>query len=99
MRGTVAAATGKATRMRKLIFATLLALAAAPAHAEPTSALLHRQPQELFDAVSNVAPKEWDKFLDANVAWLDEIGVLTGHKDTVDQIVPLPKNNTSVITV
>jgi len=99
MRGTVASATGKAIRMRKFIFATMLALAAAPAHAETTSDLLHRQTQELFDAVSNGDPKVWEKYLDANVAWLDENGVLTGHKDTVDQIVPLPKGISGVITV
>ena len=85
--------------MRKLIFAAVMALAAMPAHAESTSDLLHRQTQELFDAVSNGDPKVWEKYLGANVAWLDENGVLTGHKETVDQIVPLPKGISGEIRI
>jgi hypothetical protein len=77
--------------MRRLVIAVLLALAAVPAQAESTSDLLKRQTQALFDAIVPGDAKVWETFLDANVAYLDENGVLTDHKATVAQIVPLPK--------
>jgi len=85
--------------MRKLILAVALAAAVTPAHAESTSDLLHRQTQELFDAVSNGDPKVWDKYLDTTVAFLDENGVLADRKATVDQVVPLPKGISGTITI
>jgi len=85
--------------MRKLIVAALLALAAVPAHAENTSDILKRQTQELFEAVTNGDSKIWEKYLDANVAYLDENGVLTDHKTTIGQIQPLPKGISGDIKV
>jgi hypothetical protein len=85
--------------MRKLIFAALLALAAVPAHAESTSDLLHRQTQELFDAVSNGDPKVWDKYLDTTVSFLDENGVIADRAATVAQVTPLPKGISGTITI
>lgn len=85
--------------MYKLVFAALVLLAAAPAHAETTSDLLKRQTQELFDAVTNGDGKVWETYLDPNVAYLDENGVLTGHKDTVAQIAPLPQGISGDIKV
>jgi ketosteroid isomerase-like protein len=85
--------------MRKLIVAALLTLASVPAHAETTSDILRRQTQELFDAVTNGDTKVWEKYLDADLAYLDENGILTGHKDTVGQIQPLPKGISGDIKV
>jgi len=85
--------------MRKLIVAALLALASVPAHAETTSDVLRRQTQDLFDAVTNGDAKVWEKYLDADLAYLDENGILTGRKDTVAQIQPLPKGISGDIRV
>jgi len=85
--------------MRKLIVAALLTLASVPAHAETTSDTLRRQTQELFDAVTNGDAKVWEKYLDGDLAYLDENGILTGHKDTVGQIQPLPKGISGDIKV
>jgi len=85
--------------MRKLVFATFLALAAAPASAATVSDLLKHQTQELFDAVGNGDSTVWEKYLDADLSYLDENGVLTGHKDTVAQIQPLPKGISGDIKV
>jgi len=86
--------------MRLFLLAAAILLAAAPAAAaEDVSTLLKRQTQELFDAVSNGDARVWDKYLDADAVITDEAGAVTGKKDTVAQVVPLPKGISGTITV
>jgi ketosteroid isomerase-like protein len=86
--------------MRHLVLAATILLCGAPAAAaEDVSALLKRQTQELFDAVSNGDARVWDRYLDADAVITDEAGSVTGKKDTVAQVVPLPKGISGTITV
>jgi hypothetical protein len=86
--------------MRCLPLAAAILLAATPAFAaEDVSALLQHQTQELFDAVSNGDARVWDKYLDADAVITDEAGGITNKKDTVDQVVPLPKGISGTITI
>ncbi len=86
--------------MRRLFLAAAMALSAVPAGAaEDASTLLKRQTQELFDAVSSGDAHVWDKYLDADAVITDEAGAVTGKKDTVAQVVPLPKGISGTITV
>ncbi|HEX4292957.1 MAG TPA: nuclear transport factor 2 family protein [Rhizomicrobium sp.] len=85
--------------MRALCFAAVFLFATPALAADDVSDLLKRQTQELFDAVSNGDAEVWDKYLDANAVITDENGVTTGKKDTVSQVVPLPKGASGTITV
>jgi ketosteroid isomerase-like protein len=87
--------------MRRILLAALLVIAAAaPAYAEESASdTLKRQTQELFDAVSAGDPAVWDKYLDADVAFTDENGVISDRKDTVAQVTPLPKGISGTITI
>ena len=67
--------------------------------AESVSDLLKRQTQEMFDAVSAGDAKVWDTYLDADAVVTDEAGGVTGKKDTVAQLVPLPQGISGTITV
>ena len=86
--------------MRRILLAAAILLAASPAFAaEDVSALLKRQTQEMFDAVSNGDAKVWEKYLDADAVVLDEAGGVTNKKETVAQVVPLPKGISGTIVV
>ncbi len=86
--------------MRRLLLAAALLQTAAPAFAaEDVSALLQRQTQEMFDAVSNGDARVWDRYLDADAVITDEAGGITNKKDTVAQVVPLPKGISGTIMI
>ncbi len=86
--------------MRQVLFAAAFALIAGPAAAaEDVSGLLKQQTQAMFDAVSHGDAKVWDHYLDADTVITDEAGGVTNKKDTVAQLVPLPKGISGTIAV
>jgi ketosteroid isomerase-like protein len=85
--------------MHRIFLTLVLLCVAGPAFAEDTSDLLKRQTQELYDALVPGDAAVWDRYLDANAALTDENGVLTGKKDTVAEVTPLPKGISGAIAV
>ena len=63
---------------------------AAPA-AEDVGALLRRQIQELFDAVTAGDSTVWDRYLEPDAVYTDEAGEVTSKRALVASIHPLPK--------
>jgi hypothetical protein len=66
-------------------FATLTAcvaigLAASSSAEEAPKDLLRRQTQELFDALGKGDKAVWEKYLDPEVRYVDESGVVAGKK-------------------
>src|ERR1700759_2428321 len=85
--------------MHRILLAAVLFIATPAMAAEDVSALLQRQTQELFDAVSNGDASVWNKYLDADAVITDEAGGVTDKTDTVAQVVPLPKGISGTITI
>ncbi|HTR02238.1 MAG TPA: nuclear transport factor 2 family protein [Thermoanaerobaculia bacterium] len=76
-------------RNRRLAAALLLLLPCA-LHAEDVPALLRQQTQELIDAISAGDAAVWEKYLDADLRYVDETGAVQSKKDMVGQTRPLP---------
>jgi ketosteroid isomerase-like protein len=85
--------------MHRFFLTMVLLCAAGPAFAEDASDLLKRQTQEMYDALVPGKAAVWDKYLDADAAVTDENGVITGKKDAVAQVTPLPKGISGTIAV
>jgi uncharacterized protein DUF4440/uncharacterized protein DUF3471 len=65
---------------------------AAPKAAEDVTAILRRQTQELFDAVTAGDSTVWDRYLAPDAVYADEGGELSLKKKLVGSIKPLPKD-------
>ena len=76
----------------------LFASAAAPA-AEDTTALLHRQTQELIDAITTGTAAVWDRYLDPKVVVTTEDGTVYNKAQILEQTKPLPKGISGDIKV
>ncbi|HET9794127.1 MAG TPA: nuclear transport factor 2 family protein [Thermoanaerobaculia bacterium] len=63
------------------------------------AALLEKQTQELFDAVSAGDAKVWDKYLDPDVRYTDENGTVSTKKEMVEGTKPLPAGVSGTIRV
>lgn len=61
------------------------------AASEDITAILHRQTQELLDAVTAGDSAVWDRYLDANASYADESGKVNTKREIVAGIQPLPK--------
>jgi hypothetical protein len=67
--------------------------------AETAADVLHRQTQELMDAVAAGGAEVWEKYLDENIRYTDENGKTMGKKEVVEGIKPLPAGVSGVIRV
>ncbi|HEY4229911.1 MAG TPA: nuclear transport factor 2 family protein [Thermoanaerobaculia bacterium] len=65
-------------------------LAASPQTERSVPALLQRQSQELADALGTGAAAVWEKYLDADVRYVDETGEIQRKKPLVDDVRPFP---------
>ena len=59
--------------------------------AEDVTTILRRQTQELFDAVTAGDSTVWDRYFAPDAVYADESGELSGRKEIVASIKPLPK--------
>jgi len=66
---------------------------------EDVAKVLKAQTQELMNAVSTGNARVWDRYLDADVLYLNEEGVRKTKADLLKEIVPLPKGISGSITV
>jgi uncharacterized protein DUF4440 len=86
-------------RVTGIILSLTLAASRHAAAAEKTAEVLRRQTQELFDAVSAGKAAVWEKYLDANVRYVDESGAVMTKKEMVEGIRPLPEGVSGTIEV
>ncbi len=89
-------------RLARFALPILLIVPALPCRAAEdsgTAALLAKQTQELFDAVSAGDAKIWDTYLDPDVRYTDENGVVSTKKEMVDGTRPLPSGVSGTIRV
>lgn len=61
--------------------------------------LLRRQTQEMIDAITNGSAAVWDRYLDADVLYIDEGGNVSKKKEIVDGIQRLPDGVSGIIQV
>ena len=66
------------------------AAAAADAPTDDVTKVLHRQTQELFDAVTSGDSTVWDRYLAADVTYADEAGARNDKSQLLASIKPLP---------
>jgi hypothetical protein len=78
-----------------ILFAALLAASAA-AHADDCAAT-HAKMQALMTAVGPGDKKVWLAILDPRFAQIDESGAVLSYKQTMDEILPLPKGASGTI--
>src|SRR5438093_8160538 len=74
-----------------LVGALALSIAAPGQAAETVTAILRRQTQELFDAVTAGDSTVWDRYLGPDVVYTDEAGEVSTKAEVVASIRPLPK--------
>ena len=67
--------------------------------AETDAQLLQRQSQELYDALAAGKATVWDRYLDPQVVYVDESGKVSGKKEMVDGVKPLPAGVSGTIRV
>ena len=87
---------------RIFVLAALLFVATVPLGAAPagdTAAVLERQTQELFDAISSGNAKVWDRYLDPGVRYTDENGAVSTKPQMIDATKPLPPGVSGTIRV
>jgi hypothetical protein len=85
--------------MKSIALPLLLLAGLSPAHAEDTSALLHKSAQALADATGTGQARVWADILDDRMLMTDENGAVTDKAGSVKQIVPLPKGASGFIKV
>ena len=95
------------TKSRSLCTAASFAALFAAAVARPlrgetpadAAAVLERQTQEMFDAISAGNAAVWDRYLDPDVKYTDENGAVMTKKGLVDGTKPLPTGVSGTIRV
>lgn len=70
--------------------AVLLSAATATPASEDAAAVLHRQTQELMDAITHGSAAVWDRYLDAKSIYTAEDGTLQTKAQMVEGTKPLP---------
>jgi hypothetical protein len=70
--------------------AVLLSAATAMPASEDAAAVLHRQTQELMDAITHGSAAVWDRYLDAKAIYTAEDGTLQTKAQMVEGTKPLP---------
>jgi ketosteroid isomerase-like protein len=71
--------------------ALVFASGSRPSATESVPEQLRRQTQELLDATSTGSAAVWDKYLDADVRYVDENGSVMTKKQMIEQTKPLPE--------
>ena len=67
--------------------------------AENVPEILHRQTQELLDAISTGSAAVWDRYLDGDLRYVDEGGRVLTKKQMVEGTKPLPEGVSGTIAV
>jgi len=67
--------------------------------AQDVAAILHRQTQELMDAVTAGERTVWERYLDAGVIYTDESGSVMSRSEMLANIKPLPQGVSGKIKV
>lgn len=80
-------------------FALIFAIAAPAGAAESVRDVLARQAQELLDAITSGSAAVWDRYLDADVRYVDESGKVLTKKQMVGDIKPLPEGVSGTLKV
>ena len=70
-----------------------------PPEGGSVSAVLQRQTQELFDAITAGASAVWERYLDPDVRYVDESGEVMTKKQMVEGTKPLPDGVSGSIRV
>jgi hypothetical protein len=79
--------------------AVLLSAATATPASEDDAAVLHRQTQELMDAITHGSAAVWDRYLDAKSIYTAEDGALQTKAQMVEGTKPLPEGVSGNIKV
>ena len=79
--------------------AVLLSAATATPASEDAAAVLHRQTQELMDAITHGSAAVWDRYLDAKAIYTAEDGTLQTKAQMVEGTKPLPEGVSGNIKV
>lgn len=82
-----------------VIFGLIFAVAAPAGAAEAVPDVLRRQAQELLDAITTGSAAVWERYLDADVRYVDESGTVLTKKQMVGDIKPLPEGVSGTIKV
>lgn len=82
-----------------LAFVLLFAIGTSAGAAEDVRDVLRRQAQELIDAVTTGSAEVWERYLDADVRYVDESGRVLTKKQMVGDIKPLPEGVLGTIKV
>jgi hypothetical protein len=82
-----------------LTVAVLLSAATATPASEDAAAVLHRQTQELMDAITHGSAAVWDRYLDAKAIYTAEDGTLQTKAQMVEGTKPLPAGVSGSIKV
>jgi hypothetical protein len=81
------------------VLALLFALRTPADAAENAADVLRRQTQELLDAITTGSAAVWERYLDADLRYVDESGKVLTKKQMVDDTKPLPKGVSGSIRV
>ena len=73
------------------VAAAMLFAAAGAAAAESVPDTLQRQTQEMLDALATGTKSVWEKYLDPEVRYIDEAGVVNTRQNMLDDLRPLPE--------
>lgn len=80
-------------------FAFLFAIGASAGASESVPDILRRQTQELIDAITTGSAAVWDRYLDENLRYVDESGMVMTKKQMVEGTKPLPEGVSGTIKV
>jgi len=86
-------------RLAGLAGAVLFSAATATPASEDAGAVLHRQTQELMDAITHGSAAVWDRYLDAKAIYTAEDGTLQTKAQMVEGTKPLPEGVSGNIKV
>lgn len=67
--------------------------------AEGVSDVLHKQTQELFDAIPTGSATVWKRYLDDNASYTDETGAVQSKQQMITQLKPFPKEISGSVKV
>lgn len=76
--------------LKQTIFVLAVLVAAPVAAAEDTQAIITRQFQEMNDAIIGGHAEVWDKYVDADLLYVEEDGSIRNKAELVKEITPLP---------
>ena len=89
----------KSPRLARWVPVLALPFASAVAAEEAVPVLLQRQTQELVDTLGKGDVAVWERYLDPDVRFIDEEGVVSKKAQMLEQIRPLPAGVSGTIRV